>query len=235
MSKSSDRCETDTVDECNHIDGRVVNVTVDGAGEKYEWRRHADEHFPGHRSSPPHPGNVSEMVRFYVRSGMREREEDGPIEVSPNELSSQDEMLEEIQVLRTRNRTLQTKLEETEQELEKTERELRRAREDVVQYMARPKTDQLMLEIGLVVTKALEEPRTLEELAEILRQHGVDAYLDEIQGIEEPPEEYDDLLLRTVEDLEELADRFLDELEEKGLVEVTEEYGRYVYRATGDV
>jgi len=233
MAESSDRCKAESVDECNHIDGRVVNVTVDGAGEKYEWRRHADEHFPGHRSNPPHPGNVSEMVRFYVRSGMCEREEDGSIEVSTDELSSQDEMLEEIQVLRTRNRTLQNKLEETEQELERTERELRQTREDVVQYMARPKTDQLMLEIGLVVTKALEEPRTLEELAEILRQHGVDDYLDEIQGVEEPPEAYDDLLLRTVEDLEELADRFLDELEEKGFVEVTEEYGRYVYRTTG--
>jgi hypothetical protein len=90
-----------------------------------------------------------------------------------------------------------------------------------------------MLDIGLVVTNAFEEPRTLEELAEILRQHGVAEDFADIQDIEEPPAEYDDLLLRSVEDLEELADRFLDELADKGLGEVSEEYGRYVYRATG--
>lgn len=232
MPKSGEQCEAENVDRCDHINGEVVNVAVESDAEKHDWQKHADEYFPGHRSLPPHPGNVSEMVRFYVRLGIRERVNGPAVDKDLEKSSSQDEMLEEIQVLRRRNRTLQNKLEGKEQELAKTERQLRKAREDVVRYMARPRTDQIMLEIGLVVTKALEEPRTLTELAEILRQHGVDEYLVEIRGLENPPERYNDLLIRNVEDLHDLADRFLDELEAKGLVEVTEEYGRFVYRTT---
>lgn len=232
MAKSHRECTVETREECSHVDNRFVTVSLNSVQEKFEWVKHADEQFPGHRSEPPHLGNLSKMVRHYVRTSIRELEEGGSRDFSPSDLSSQDEMVEEIQVLRARNQTLQSELEDAEQELEKTKRKLRKTREDVVQYMARPKTDQLMLEIGLVVTKALEEPRTVAELAEILRQHGVDEYLEEISGIDNPPKQYEGLLLRNIEDLEELADRFLDELQDKGFVEVREEYGRFVYRTT---
>lgn len=226
MRKTGEPCAASRARECPHIQESLINVRVADQKEKWEWIKHADEHFAGPKSEHPHKGNASEMIRTYVRLCLK-KQEDGTLHElfeEPDEQNAPDtvlanaEMRNELEKLRTRNTKLKQQLSE--------------ARGDVVHFMARPRTDEIATEIGFLVSEILQKPRTLEETAMELRQHGVDEYIKEFQTMDSPPKPYDKLFIRNIDTLIDLADVIIEELVENGFVEVQEKNERYYYETT---